>query len=56
MEYMKPSFIQTVSSNIISDVDSYNSRLDIYNQRFIESANNIITPSKDVMVTDLAER
>jgi hypothetical protein len=53
---MKPSFIQKVDSHIISDVDSYNTRLDIYNQRFIESANNLITPSKDVMVTDLARR
>jgi len=53
-EYIKPSFIKNVDFKINSDVDSYNLRLDTYNQKFIESANNLISPSKDSMVTDLA--
>jgi hypothetical protein len=37
-DYIQPSFIQKVDAKITSDIPTYNSQLQVYNQRFIDSA------------------
>ena len=55
-DYIQPSFIQKVDAKITSDVPSYNSQLEIYNQKFIDSAIALKNGWTDPMVSDLVNR
>ena len=55
-KYIQPSYITKVDANISSDVKAYNTQLDKYNEKFIESARNLIKPGGDEMVPELAQR
>jgi hypothetical protein len=55
-EYLKPKFIQNVSQELSSDVDSYNQELEKFNERFYDSVRNMTDNSPDPMAVDLQER
>ena len=55
-KYIEPSFITKVDSTINSNVEVYNTQLDKYNKKFIESARELVQPWWNTMVKELEER
>jgi hypothetical protein len=43
-KYIQPSFVRKVDAQVTSDVNAYNTQLEKYNSKFIESARDLVQP------------
>lgn len=55
-KYIEPSFITKVDAEVKSDVKAYNTQLEKYNSKFIQSARDLVQPWWSTMVDELENR